>query len=160
MIFLLSGFWHGANWTFVLWGAYHALLFLPLILTGKNRKYMDAPTWRDLPKILLTFALVVFGWIIFRAESISQFAEYVQGMCKASLFTIPWLMNRWYYIPLAISIGFMLVVEWINRAEMHEFAINKTIPLRWIRRIIHFGTILSLIYFGNISYNTFIYFQF
>lgn len=159
VIFLLSGFWHGANWTFVLWGAYHALLFLPLILAGKNRKYMNAPTWRDLPKMLLTFALVVFGWIIFRAESISQFAEYVQWMCNASLFSIPWLMSRWYYIPLAISIGFMLIIEWINRNMLHGldfgFRINRLI--RWS---LYYAIICAIALFGYFECAQFIYFQF
>ena len=159
VIFLLSGFWHGANWTFVLWGAYHALLFLPLILTGKNRKYMDAPIWRDLPKILLTFALVVFGWIIFRAESISQFAEYVQWMCNASLFSVPWLMNRWYYIPLAISIGYMLVVEWIDRRKEHGliFCIHTNRIIRWG---VYFLLICIIVLFGYFERAQFIYFQF
>ena len=83
IIFLLSGFWHGANWTFIAWGAYHAFLFLPLILLGKNRRYRDTvatitlpdgttkskllPTWRETEQMLFTFVLVVFGWIIFRA---------------------------------------------------------------------------------------------
>ena len=162
VIFLLSGFWHGANWTFVLWGAYHALLFLPLILTGKNRKYMDAPTWRDLPKILLTFALVVFGWIIFRATGMKTLTAWVKGIFSPSLFTIPWLMNRWYYIPLAISIGLMLVVEWINRKgdtifqgiEAHRLFKNRYI------RLVLFAIFFFLCIFFRGGYTQFIYFQF
>ena len=74
IIFLLSGFWHGANWTFIAWGAYHAFLFLPLILTGKNRKYTNQvaegrvlPSLREVGQMLVTFFLAVFGWIIFRS---------------------------------------------------------------------------------------------
>ena len=77
IIFLVSGFWHGANWTFIAWGAYHAILFLPLILTGKNRKYTNQvaegrwlPTLKEAGQMLLTFFLTMIGWIIFRAESI------------------------------------------------------------------------------------------
>ena len=162
VIFLLSGFWHGANWTFVLWGAYHALLFLPLILTGKNRKYMDAPTWRDLPKILLTFALVVFGWIIFRAESISQFAEYVQGMCNASLFSVPWLKNRAFYIPLAIAILTTLLAEWNSRTKEHplqHIEQNYFFRIAWVRYCFYaLFLLICFIHRGNVA--TFIYFQF
>ncbi|MGM9809994.1 MAG: MBOAT family O-acyltransferase, partial [Paludibacteraceae bacterium] len=160
VIFLLSGFWHGANWTFVLWGAYHALLFLPLILTGKNRKYMDAPTWRDLPKILLTFALVVFGWIIFRAESISQFAEYVEGMCKASLFSIPWLKNRVFYLILGIAIIGMLLTEWYNRGKEH--GLTQIYSNVWLRWCVYLLLGCAILYADCLQYShhEFIYFQF
>ena len=157
IIFLLSGFWHGANWTFVLWGAYHALLFLPLILTGKNRKYMDAPTWRDLPKILLTFALVVFGWIIFRAESISQFAEYVQGMCNESLFNLPYIISPTFIIPIPFILSIFLCVEWKNRTYPHGLYM---LPKRqWVRWCVYIILILMIVIFGEQA-ETFIYFQF
>lgn len=157
IIFLVSGLWHGANWTFVLWGAYHAILFLPLILLGKNRKYMDSPTLKDFPRILLTFLLVVFGWIIFRAENITQFAEYVQGMCNTSLFSIPWLMDRDLYIPLAISIVLMLVVEWINRNGEHGLYLLPN--NRWLRLLIYYA-IFAMMFFYTGENQTFIYFQF
>ncbi len=176
VIFLLSGFWHGANWTFIAWGAYHALLFLPLILFGANRKYTNQvatytdsagtprlrllPTWRESLQILLTFLLAVFGWIIFRAPHMPSLFHYLEGMCDSSIFSIPWLMTRIYYIPTSIAIILMLIMEWLNRAEGHGFAINKTITIQWIRRIIYFGLILFMIYYGRFSYNQFIYFQF
>ena len=96
IIFLVSGLWHGANWTFIVWGAYHALLFLPLILAGKNRKYTNQvaegrilPTLKELGQMLLTFFLSVFGWVIFRSENIEQAWEYVCRVCNESVFTIP-----------------------------------------------------------------------
>ena len=160
IIFLLSGFWHGANWTFVLWGAYHALLFLPLILTGRNRKYMDAPTWRDLPKILITFALVVFGWILFRAESISGAWHYICRMCSVSLFSMPYLINAAWYIPVLVSLVVLLAVEWIYG---RQGAGQTHVPMP-ANRMLRWGMYLALIafiyYFGNFSYRQFIYFQF
>ena len=167
VIFLLSGFWHGANWTFIAWGAYHALLFLPLILLGKNRKYTNQvakgrtlPTLKESLQILLTFFLVVLGWIIFRAKSIIEAWNYVSDIFTQSIFQDPYLINRAYYIPLAVAILFMILIEWINRGESHGLAINKTISIQWVRRIIYFGIVLFMIYFGKFSYNQFIYFQF
>ena len=79
IIFILSGFWHGANWTFVIWGIINAIYFLPLLLTENNRKHIDIvgfdknlPSFKELSMILLTFSLTVFAWIFFRAENISQ----------------------------------------------------------------------------------------
>ncbi|MDD5990933.1 MAG: MBOAT family protein [Paludibacteraceae bacterium] len=167
VIFLLSGFWHGANWTFIAWGAYHALLFLPLILLGKNRKYTNQvaegrflPTWKETFQILCTFLLAVFGWIIFRAETITQAWEYICGIFTQKLLCGPYLINLEYYIPLACALTITMVMEWFNRAESHGLAINKTINIQWIRRIIYFGLVLFIIYYGRFSYNQFIYFQF
>jgi hypothetical protein len=88
IIFLVSGLWHGANWTFLVWGAYHALLFMPLLLLGKNRQYTNTvaenhilPSWKELFAILSTFILVVTGWIIFRAENIHQAFDYISKIC-------------------------------------------------------------------------------
>ena len=162
IIFLVSGLWHGANWTFVLWGAYHAILFLPLILLGTNRKYMDSPTLKDLPRILLTFLLVVFGWIIFRATGMKTLTAWITGIFSPSLFSIPWLMNRAYYIPLGIAILCMLLVEWCNRTKEHPLQnIEKCgiMQYAWLRYCLY--ALFSLICFvhrGNVA--TFIYFQF
>lgn len=158
IIFLVSGLWHGANWTFILWGAYHAILFLPLILLGKNRKYMDSPTLKDFPRILLTFLLVVFGWIIFRAENITQFAEYVQGMCNTNLFSIPWLVNRDYYIPTFVSIGILIVAEWLLRERSHGLDLSN-VSSALIRNIIYMVLLLWFFVAGGHATN-FIYFQF
>ncbi len=167
VIFLLSGFWHGANWTFIAWGAYHALLFLPLILLGQNRKYTNQvaegrilPTWEETLQILFTFFLAVLGWIIFRAETITQAWDYICGIFTQNLLCGPFLINREYYIPLACALALMAIVEWLNRTEYHGLALNKTITIQWIRRIIYFGIILFIIYYGKFNYNQFIYFQF
>lgn len=161
VIFLLSGFWHGANWTFIAWGAFHAVLFLPLILLGKNRKYTNNDvTWRDMLKMLLTFCVVVLGWIIFRAETITQAWDYICGIFMQNILCIPYLINREYYIPLACALVLMLGIEWFNRTEDHGLSLNKTITIQWIRRIIYFGLVLFMIYYGRFSYNQFIYFQF
>ena len=162
VIFLLSGFWHGANWTFIAWGAYHAVLFLPLILLGKNRKYTGQvaegrclPTWREALQMLLTFGLVVIGWIIFRAETIGQAWEIMQGICDVSLFTRPVMLVG--LKRTLLFIGVLLVVEWIDRGHEHAFALNR-LP-QWARLIMIYGLILIMLEFMGHS-QSFIYFQF
>ena len=175
IIFLLSGFWHGANWTFVLWGAYHALLFVPLLLLNKNRRYRDTvatitlpdgtiktkwlPSLKEAGQMLLTFALAVFSWIIFRAENISQVGYILSTIFSHSLLNVPMLMGQYFYIPLAFSIWLLLLVEWFSRNLQHPLELS-TIKYRWIR----WSSYLLLILMIYLSIRTdtpqFIYFQF
>ncbi len=165
IIFLLSGFWHGANWTFIAWGAYHAILFLPLILTGKNRKYTNQvaegrflPTLKETGQMLLTFFLAVFGWIIFRAPGMPTVLHYLQGMCQLDtlrasyrFFTLP---EMW---PTNLFIVVMLVVEWLQRREAHGLSIeNYNIVLRWA----FYCVIVLIIVFEGGQSVPFVYFQF
>jgi D-alanyl-lipoteichoic acid acyltransferase DltB (MBOAT superfamily) len=166
IIFLLSGFWHGANWTFIAWGAYHAVLFLPLILTGKNRKYTNQvaegrflPTLKETGQMLLTFFLAVIGWIIFRAPGMPTVLHYLQGMCQLGtlrasyrFFTLP---EMW---PTNLFIVVMLVVEWLQRDKTHGLEMSK-IRNGWLRFAIYYAIILLIL--GNWGQEqTFIYFQF
>ena len=162
VIFLLSGFWHGANWTFIAWGAYHAVLFLPLILLGKNRKYTNQvaeghllPTWKEALQILVTFGLAVLGWIIFRAPSIGQAWEYVSGLGTTSLFTMPMMiggLKRTLFFTVI-----MLIVEWFDRDHEHAFCLSN-LP-QWARYIAIYILILCMLEFAGNS-QSFIYFQF
>ncbi len=162
IIFLVSGFWHGANWTFIAWGAYHALLFLPLILTGKNRKYTNQvaegkwfPSLKEVGQMLLTFFLAVMGWIIFRAESIGQAWKYVCGMCNKSMFTMPDAKGN---SALIMNIIILLLVEWIQRGKSHALELSA-IHNCYIRWAIYFAVLFILFAFGGNATN-FIYFQF
>lgn len=170
VIFLLSGFWHGANWTFIAWGAYHALLFLPLILLGKNRKYtnqvgsyLDAsgserlrllPTWRETFQILCTFMLAVLGWIIFRAETIGQAWEYICSLCDISLLSIP--KNAGIHALFA-NLLLLIMVEWFQRNKQHSLDI-ATLPA-YLRYTIYIVMAFIIYAFGGHTVN-FIYFQF
>lgn len=165
VIFLISGFWHGANWTFIVWGAYHALLFLPLILSGKNRKYTDVvakghwlPTLREVGQMLLTFMLAVIGWIIFRVANFTEAWQYVCGLFNKSLFTVPWLDNRHYYVPVVLSIVVMLVVEWLQRERDHAFDLSG-IKSQVLKFGIYYVMLVALFWFGGHA-ESFIYFQF
>jgi len=165
IIFLLSGFWHGANWTFIAWGAYHALLFLPLILLGKNRKHTDVvatgrrlPSLKETGQMLLTFFLAVIGWIVFRASNIAEAWQYLSVLFSKSLLTIPWLYNRHYYIPVVLSVVVMLVVEWLQRDKDHAFDLSG-IKNHVVKFGIYYAMLVVLFWFGGHA-ESFIYFQF
>ena len=158
IIFLVSGFWHGANWTFIVWGAFHAFLFLPLILRGKNRKYTDnvamnriMPTFKELLQMSLTFLLAALGWIIFRSDNISQTIQIFSSIFSTSLFQVPVLSKTFIFVIV------MLVVEWINREKEHPFQIS--IKSKLLRYIIYYAIMLTIILFSG-NQETFIYFQF
>ena len=160
VIFLVSGLWHGANWTFIVWGAYHAILFLPLILLGKNRKNTNLvaegklfPNLKEIGQMLLTFILVVFGWIIFRAENISQVGLFFKAAFTQGLFRIP-------IVPFcSLYIGLVLIVEWIQRGKEHGLELKQHIN-PWLRYPIYYILIMMCIFCSPTHNEPFIYFQF
>lgn len=162
IIFIVSGFWHGANWTFVVWGALNALYFLPLLLTNQNRRNLDVvaqgrilPSLVELGQISRTFALTVLAWIFFRAESLGHAFSYLAGILSLSTFSMPEVLPR---IPL-LAIAFLLGVEWIQRDKEHGLELTKgpaSISMRWGIYLLLVFAILAL--GGN--QQEFIYFQF
>jgi D-alanyl-lipoteichoic acid acyltransferase DltB (MBOAT superfamily) len=162
VIFLVSGFWHGANWTFITWGAYHAILFLPLILLGKNRKYTGSiaegrtfPNIRELFQMGLTFFLVSFGWIFFRAESIHQAFNYIKGIFNPSLFTFP---NYYFSRGVLLFILILFIVEWVQRKKQHGLQIDE-IKSPWVRWSIYIVLMMTIFWLYGDGFQ-FIYFQF
>ncbi len=160
IIFLVSGLWHGANWTFVAWGAYHAVLFLPLILLGKNRKYTNVvadgkmlPSMKEFAQMLLTFLLAMIGWVLFRSETIGQAWDFLGGMFSKSLFAVPSIPFK-----TLLFVAVMLVVEWIQRKREHGFVMEgiKSGVLRYTCYV----AVLALIFVFGVFNETFIYFQF
>ena len=146
VIFLLSGLWHGANWTFVLWGAYHALLFVPLLLMGKNRRYReDDQTWRDIPRMLLTFVLVLIGWVLFRSPDMASCIAYLARICQTGIWSMPLVENALHLAVTGIAILVMLILEW-----------RKHLPNRWW---MYFALTLAIWWFAGQDVD-FIYFQF
>ena len=162
VIFLVSGLWHGANWTFLAWGAYHALLFLPLILLGKNRKYRDTvaegrllPSLKELGQMALTFILVVFGWILFRADSIGMAWDYFQRIFTQNLFSLP---DASGITGFSLCICIMIAVEWLQRKRQHPFDFSNIKPAV-LRYAFYLATVFAVLMFGGHAEN-FIYFQF
>ncbi len=161
IVFVVSGFWHGANWTFIAWGGLNALFFLPLFLTNSNRKYLNnaaenrfLPSLRELWGILSTFALVCLGWVFFRANSIYHAVLYLEGIVSAD-FTLERLdINRFSFELIPLLIPFILF-EWIYRKK--EFPMESK-QIQWVKAP---ALILLILLFGSFSEITeFIYFQF
>ena len=162
VVFLVSGLWHGANWTFIAWGAYHALLFLPLILPGKNRRYRDTvaegkvlPSIKETGQMILTFLLVVIGWIIFRADSIGMAWGYIRNMCSPSFLTIPEAPG---VTGVSIAVCIMIIVEWIQRGKEHGLDIHRIQRPAFRYAIYLVFTFLTILLAGHSE--NFIYFQF
>jgi len=163
-IFLLSGLWHGANSTFLAWGLFHATLFLPFILLGKNRKYTDTaaegkllPSLREVFQIVFTFLLVAIGWVFFRAESIEQAILYLQGIFDTSFFSIPRFRRFSHSEVVKIYLVIMFTAEWLQRNKQHGLDIARINP--WLRRIVYILIIFSIIFYTGEN-EQFIYFQF
>lgn len=164
-IFLLSGVWHGAGWTFIAWGAYHATLFLPLILTNKNRKNLNQvasgkllPSLKETGQMGLTFLFVLVGWILFRSESISQFWDYLCGMWQWGTLRACYRCFTLWQVRTPILLALlMLTIEWIQRNKEHGLQINVSAwPLRYA---IYCIVSITIICFYSQPV-TFIYFQF
>jgi D-alanyl-lipoteichoic acid acyltransferase DltB (MBOAT superfamily) len=169
IIFLISGLWHGANWTFIVWGAYHGLLFLPMILMGKNRKNLGTiangqklPSLKNLLSILVTFFLVVIGWIIFRSDNIDNAAGYLNS-CITHISVVNY-NNSLEGIGLTmvfstiVMICLMISIEWTQRFKVFGLQIVEGKPL-----LVRWSAYLTLIFFIIIfagQQEQFIYFQF
>lgn len=166
IVFIVSGFWHGANWTFIIWGALNALFFLPLLLFKKNRTHLDTvaqgkffPTFRELIAMVSTFLLSTMTWIFFRAESIYHAKEYFQYMFDWSLFSAQNTLSKSQLKITALLLMFFLLIEWLGREN--EYAIERIDRLNKIQRWSFYAFLLALI--GSCmptSQNPFIYFQF
>lgn len=167
IIFIVSGFWHGANWTFIVWGALNAIYFLPLLLTRNNRNNIETvakgklfPSIKELIFMLITFGLTVFAWIFFRAENIAHAISYISQILSPSLFTIPKFEGIDRAFISIILVVIFVIIEWLGRDN--QYAISHIAqkwyrPFRW--------TFYSLIIFAIGMFmpsveSPFIYFQF
>ena len=168
IIFLVSGFWHGANWTFIVWGFIHACYYLPLMLLKRNRNYIDTiavnhilPTFEEFFQISITFFITTIAWVFFRAQTIKDAFLYLNRIFSESLLQFPDIHpNR----IILITIIFILI-EWLQRDKLHplqfDSAIFRKATLKPVKWTIYFTILLSIFLFGNFSSNyEFIYFQF
>jgi alginate O-acetyltransferase complex protein AlgI len=162
IIFIVSGFWHGANWTFIVWGALNAIYFLPLLLTKNNRNNLEIvakgkffPSIKEFYFMLLTFGLTVFAWIFFRANNIGHAVSYISEIFSSSLFTIPEVLPKTIILLTMIFV----FIEWIGRES--QFAIAH-LGKKWkspLRYVMYYAIIIAIFWFGG-KEQQFIYFQF
>jgi alginate O-acetyltransferase complex protein AlgI len=163
IVFLLSGVWHGANWTFIVWGLYHALLFMPLLLLNAKKKHAGPIakgkfSFIDLFKILITFVLVTIGWIIFRADNLSQAWLYFTNMIHPQSSTS--ILDKQPAVSTTIFfIALLVIVEWFQRHQLHGLYIGQTRFPKLGRYIVYSAIIICLFWFGG-KPAEFIYFQF
>lgn len=167
IIFLVSGFWHGANWTFIVWGLLNAIFIMPSILMKTNRNNLNIvaenrllPSLKEVLQILFTFGLATFAWIFFRAESVKDAFGYIYRMFVT--FTkgmgYPYkLLNG--DLSLLFFIAIMLAFEWCMKEKLHPFEFDKTKLNHSIRWIIYTVFTLIILCFSGKGAE-FIYFQF
>lgn len=162
IIFLVSGFWHGANWTFIVWGLLNALYILPSVFLKTNRNNMDIvaqnsffPSIKDVLSMLLTFLLTTIAWIFFRSTTLTQAFQIIQDIFSSSIFSIPSILPK---LPI-ILIGIFIILEWFGRRD--SFAI-QTLFLkspRIFRWSFYFSLVTAIVFFSG-KEQAFIYFQF
>jgi len=166
VIFLVSGLWHGANWTFVVWGGIHALLYIPVFLMGRNRLYSDnvigenswLPSVKEVFQVLLTFALVTFSRIFFRSPSISEAFGYIERI--ASDFSYAPYMHPMGYrmLDFFVLLAVFTVYEYlIRKDERSPFKFKN----KFVRLFLYVLVVLGILLFYDDGVNrSFIYFQF
>ena len=160
IIFIVSGFWHGANWTFIVWGGLNALYFLPLLLLKRNRTNTNTVAenrlflnFKEFVQISTTFLLTLLAWVFFRAESVSIAIKYLSAMFSKTIIDFPTIDLK----PL-IFIIVLVFIEWLNRNKEHGLVLKNisNTPIRWGIYII----IFCFIFFFGAQSQSFIYFQF
>lgn len=163
IIFLVSGFWHGANWTFIIWGALNALYFLPIFITNNNRNNLNIvaqgqylPNLKEFLLMSLTFILTVFAWIFFRAENIGHAISYINNIFSLTLFE----SSEIFPLGLLLLILFFLFIEWMNRNKQYGLEKFNKQKFKFLDVIL-----LSIVFWSIVIWNSskeveFIYFQF
>jgi D-alanyl-lipoteichoic acid acyltransferase DltB (MBOAT superfamily) len=162
----VSGFWHGANWTFVAWGAINAIYFLPIMLAGKNRLHLDIvaqgkllPNGKQFFQVLATFLLTCFAWIFFRAANITHAFQIIKSIFSASFFRIPEIIQHPKFMASSILLIIFIIMEWIGRE--HQYAIEK-VAHTWktpLRYAFYYIIVFAIFWYGG-KEQQFIYFQF
>lgn len=166
IVFTVSGFWHGANWTFIAWGFVNALLFLPLLLRNKNRNNTDLvasgknlPSGKELLLMLSTFSLCSLAWIFFRAANLTHAMNYISKIFSLSLFELPKFLGMTKGVTTIILVILFIIIEWIGREgkyALENVFLNKSSVFRYASYFI----ILVMIFWFSGGKQQFIYFQF
>ena len=163
IIFLVSGFWHGANWTFIIWGALNALYFLPIFITNNNRNNLNIvaqgkylPNLKEFLLMSLTFILTVFAWIFFRAENIGHAISYINNIFSPTLFE----SSEIFPLGLLLLILFFLSIEWMNRNKQYGLEKFNKQKFKFLDVLLLFTVFWSIVIWNSSKEVEFIYFQF
>jgi D-alanyl-lipoteichoic acid acyltransferase DltB (MBOAT superfamily) len=166
IVFVLSGFWHGANWTFIIWGILNAVYFIPLLLLNKNRKNIDIVAehkkWislKELGMIILTFLLTLFAWIFFRAESLNHAVHYISTIFSETAFVYTKIDNPFKVLTTIGLIIIFICIEWVGRRNKYAIEILKIYKYRFLKWMFYYLIVIMIFVFGGMQQN-FIYFQF
>lgn len=171
IIFIVSGFWHGANWTFIVWGLLNAIYFLPLLLLNRNRINTNTvaegrllPNFREVSQIIITFFLITVAWVFFRADSLAHAMQYFKKMFSDSFFHLPlrdiWAINTGYHIVyLGVMLLLMIIIEWVQRDKKHGLELDETCARKPVRWALYYLLILCCFLMNGVQQD-FIYFQF
>ena len=168
IIFLVSGFWHGANWTFIIWGLLNAVYILPSIVMGTNRNNLQIvaknkwfPSLKEFFQISFTFALTCFAWIFFRSKSVENAFDYISIITSKSLFSIPKLNSNIISTKIIFVLIFiLLIIEWIQRDKDHGLVLEFSGKNRVLRWLLYLFIVMSIMIWGVTSKTEFIYFAF
>jgi alginate O-acetyltransferase complex protein AlgI len=166
IVFIVSGFWHGSNWTYIFWGGLNAIYFIPIMLMKRNRANLDTiaqgkyfPNYKEFMSMLLTFSLTVFAWIFFRSENISHAFNYINTIFSNSLFSVLEIKLDIKLIIILLLLAFFFIIEWFGRESKYaiEHFMNKW---NWYYRYMFCYILLITIIFFSGKDEKFIYFQF
>lgn len=172
IVWAVSGLWHGAAWTFVCWGLFHATLLAIYNIFGINTKYKSVvadgrllPSIKEAAQMILTFCLAVIGWIIFRAESMGQAVDYLVSMCDVSLFDISGSLPQLKGLDLTKSVPaicLILLAEWLQRGKQHalQFSGDNFLARHIVIRYAFYIIFMMIIIVFAGTQSEFIYFQF
>lgn len=162
IVFAVSGFWHGANWTFIVWGLLNAIYFIPLLLANKNRVHTNNAaegklfaSVKEFAQISTTFFLTLIAWVFFRSDSLAIAFNYLKGMFNKSFFTLP-QVHSIYTLGLILV---LIIVEWLQRSKQHALMFDGITLPRVVRWSFYYGIIIVIAMFGG-KQQEFIYFQF
>ncbi len=160
----ISGLWHGANWTFVCWGLFHATLLAIYNIFGINTKYQHVagynkilPSLKEFMQISLTFFLAVIGWILFRSENITQSIDFLRCMVSNDFFN-PHQLFGMKCLGMCVI---LILVEWLQRDKQHALQISgiSLFKHKWVRWATYYILVIIIKSYTGVN-QTFIYFQF
>jgi len=167
IIFLVSGFWHGANWTFIVWGFLNAVYFIPLLLTKNNRKNLDIigqekcfPPFREILSMIFTFFITCIAWIFFRAANIQHAFSIIKKIFSKSLFTIPDVAEPEKMHVILILLLLFIVIEWLGRRNKYAIEFTALKQKRFVRWSFYILILFLTGMFMQTEETPFIYFQF